>query len=628
MIILLCGGAGTRFDSDVPKPLNLVNGKPMIKYVIDNLNVKKLTIIYNYILDTYNFKEYIINNFKQIEFNFYKIDFQTRGPVETIYLFTKNLKCNEQLIFLDNDNIYKDFDITNVPKNNFIIYTKNPTGLKHYSFVSINSDKIIDIQERNSISEFICIGGYAFESSDICNIYCKKILDTSIDEPYISYVFSDMIKNKIDIHAYFLKNAYSIGTPNDIILNNNKLSSDKLRIVFDLDNTIVTYPKEYKNYKTVERNEIVCNLIKKFKSMGHVIIINTARNMITSNNNIGLVLKNIGLDTLETLKKLNIEYDEINFGKPYGDLYIDDKAFNCNDPGFIKKMGFYNIDLDNDYFKTNKYNKIIKLSNNSILKKGPSLDGEIYYYSTINNSSISTLFPKFISNYSNTSIILEYINGTPLSHLYIENLLNENLFINLLDTVVKLHKTNINDKVILNENDIKEHYIFKFESRSLIIEKWNIFDNFKDVHNKILLNLHEFLDKKYPINNIIHGDLWFSNIMIYKNQYKFYDMRGLFNNKLTIKGHVFYDFAKIYQSLIGLDCIIEHGSFIDSNIKDKLSKIFWLYLLDNKIIIKEDITIIIKLTGYLLFCTFPFYDESFDIYKKYMIWDLINSCIY
>ena len=39
-IVLLCGGAGTRFDNIYPKPLNLVNGIPMIYYVIKTLPVK------------------------------------------------------------------------------------------------------------------------------------------------------------------------------------------------------------------------------------------------------------------------------------------------------------------------------------------------------------------------------------------------------------------------------------------------------------------------------------------------------------------------------------------------------------------------------------------------------------
>lgn len=37
-IVILCGGAGTHFNSTFPKPLNLVQGLPMIYHVIKKLN--------------------------------------------------------------------------------------------------------------------------------------------------------------------------------------------------------------------------------------------------------------------------------------------------------------------------------------------------------------------------------------------------------------------------------------------------------------------------------------------------------------------------------------------------------------------------------------------------------------
>jgi bifunctional N-acetylglucosamine-1-phosphate-uridyltransferase/glucosamine-1-phosphate-acetyltransferase GlmU-like protein len=53
-IFILCAGKGTRFDSILPKPLNLVNGKAMIYYTISSLNLDKVL----------NYKLYIIYNKK------------------------------------------------------------------------------------------------------------------------------------------------------------------------------------------------------------------------------------------------------------------------------------------------------------------------------------------------------------------------------------------------------------------------------------------------------------------------------------------------------------------------------------------------------------------------------------
>ena len=46
--------------------------------------------------------------------------------------------------------------------------------------------------------------------------------------------------------------------------------------------------------------------------------------MKSENGNIGRVNANIGKITFDTLEKYNIYYDEIYFGKPYADFYIDD----------------------------------------------------------------------------------------------------------------------------------------------------------------------------------------------------------------------------------------------------------------------------------------------------------------
>ena len=717
MLILLCGST-SNINSDVPKPLNLINGIPMINYVLDSLCQKsvqdfELYIFYNKELDNYGFTTYLNNNFKNIKFKFIKTH-NTKGPIETVYEGLKicqkliNFDLNEQLVFIDNDNIYTDFSIES---GTFISYTKNITQMNHYSFLEISNNYIKKISERVPISDNICIGSYGFENAHLCLKYCKKVLDLSqnpsrivdisqnpsrivdisqnpsrivdisqnpprivdisqnpprivdisqnpprivdisqnpprivdisqnppriVDisqkskdsDMYLSKVFSEMINDSVSIKPHYLKDAFSIGTPTDIIMNITRVPHKNLRIVFDLDNTIVTGPVIYKDYSTVEPISQTIDLIKKLKAKGHTIIIHTARNMVTTGHNQGLAIKNIGLVTLESLNKFGIPFDEIHFGKPYGDLYIDDKAFNCYDPQFIRKMGFY--DIDNN-FKTNKFNKVIRLDNNSILKKGPDLRGEIFYYNKIseyvNNKDLSELFPKIISSDSEKSIIIEFINGTQVSKLYMEGLLNKDLFTKLLESVKMLHQSSISDISDISDNDIRSHYIQKFIDRSKNIENYPFSDR-DVVYEKIMINIQQFLEKKYPINNIIHGDLWFSNMILINNNFKFYDMRGRIHDKFTIKGHTFYDFAKIYQSIVGLDSIIEHGIHINQLNRKDTEDIFWSFLLKNKMIKNDDIPIIIKLTGYLLYNTFNFYDEEFPLFKKNMIWSLVIDLI-
>ena len=128
-----------------------------------------------------------------------------------------------------------------------------------------------------------------------------------------------------------------------------------MRICFDLDNTLVTYPtipNDYSSVKPIMKN---INLLKNLKKDGHEIIIFTARRMLTHNHNVGKVMKDIALVTFETLNKFNIEYDEILFGKPIADIYIDDRAYN---PYFnnIEMFGIFN---NNESFIPNKIDQCL-----------------------------------------------------------------------------------------------------------------------------------------------------------------------------------------------------------------------------------------------------------------------------
>jgi GTP:adenosylcobinamide-phosphate guanylyltransferase len=67
-VVILCGGAGTRFENVYPKPLNLINGTHMIWYVIQSLQYKELTIIYNKNMEVYSFPEYLKKTFPSIKF--------------------------------------------------------------------------------------------------------------------------------------------------------------------------------------------------------------------------------------------------------------------------------------------------------------------------------------------------------------------------------------------------------------------------------------------------------------------------------------------------------------------------------------------------------------------------------
>lgn len=99
------------------------------------------------------------------------------------------------------------------------------------------------------------------------------------------------------------------------------------RICLDLDGVIAQFKKEGQTYFDVDVVPGAKDKIDALRQSGHYIIIHTARHMKTCNGNLGQVNARISQQTFNWLEKHNIQYDEIYFGKPWADIYIDDNAF-------------------------------------------------------------------------------------------------------------------------------------------------------------------------------------------------------------------------------------------------------------------------------------------------------------
>ena len=115
-------------------------------------------------------------------------------------------------------------------------------------------------------------------------------------------------------------------------------STQLLRICFELDGTLVTDPLQPGDYTTVKPLPDNIGICRQLKQQGHVIIIHTGRAMGFHNGNVGMVLKDIAKVTFDQLDEFEIPYDEIYFGKPHADVYIDGKSVNPTTE-FAKTLG-------------------------------------------------------------------------------------------------------------------------------------------------------------------------------------------------------------------------------------------------------------------------------------------------
>ena len=99
-----------------------------------------------------------------------------------------------------------------------------------------------------------------------------------------------------------------------------------MRICIDLDGVICQLREPGQNYADLEPIPGAVEKLRQLKAAGHYLILCTARHMKTCEGNVGQVVARQGAVTLDWLKRHGIEYDEIHFGKPHAQIYIDDNA--------------------------------------------------------------------------------------------------------------------------------------------------------------------------------------------------------------------------------------------------------------------------------------------------------------
>ena len=99
---------------------------------------------------------------------------------------------------------------------------------------------------------------------------------------------------------------------------------DKMRIVFDLDGVICELKKPSESYADVIPKNNVIEKMRDLKEDGHYLIIHTGRHMRTCDGDVSKVIEKIGKITEDWLENWKVPYDELIFGKPYADIYIDD----------------------------------------------------------------------------------------------------------------------------------------------------------------------------------------------------------------------------------------------------------------------------------------------------------------
>lgn len=558
-ILIPIGGVGKRFSEEgyfSPKPLIRVLGVPMIQRVISSLKTDEedlIHIVYNPELNQWNFTETLRKEFPEKRFRFVQLEKQTRGAAETILHGLKDLESKimgDGFLIVDCDTFYSDDVVGKYKKSgnsNLIFYFHDSEEKPIFSYINLDSSgKVTEIKEKEKISNNANCGAYGFESGNSLEKYCRRILDRE-GELYVSRVYDEMISSGETIFSSKIDGFDCVGTPLQlrVFCERNK-SDSKIRVCFDLDNTLVTFPTKHNDYSTVLPIQKNIDYLKFLKSQGAHVIIYTARRMKTHNGNVGAILSDIGKITLETLDRFEIPYDEIFFGKPHAHFYIDDLAVNAFD-SLDKEIGFYKTQSEARNFNS------VEFTQNEVIKKTAN-KGEVFWYKNI-PEQISIFCASVIESDLEKGLLkLERIKGINYSYLYTNFALQSKDIKNLLHVMDEIHGFKPNSNLDLNVNgNYSEKLMQRFsenESKYYKISKHS-FILYSSLFEK--LSSYEKLEKNICL---IHGDPVFTNIISTHNGLKLIDPRGKIGNDLTIYGDINYDLAKIYQSILGYDFIL------------------------------------------------------------------------
>jgi HAD superfamily hydrolase (TIGR01509 family) len=226
-VLIPMAGLGSRFADagfKLPKPLIDVNGKPMIKMVIDNLNIDAnyIFIVQKDHYEKYNLEillKAIAPGCKIVQAN------GMNGGAACHSLLAKDLINNDDHLLIANSDQYVEWDSCDFLSQMLTsgadggIVTFKATG-KKWSYAKCEEDgTITKVAEKDPISEDGTAGIYWFKHGSeyvrSAEQMIKKDIKTN-NEHYICPSYNEAIENGLIIKNFPCKKMAGVGTPEDL----------------------------------------------------------------------------------------------------------------------------------------------------------------------------------------------------------------------------------------------------------------------------------------------------------------------------------------------------------------------------------------------------------------------------
>jgi len=532
-VIIPAAGRGRRFQNQdyyTPKPFMKINGSSILERQLLEFSGDDIQVVLLREHESHPEFSYLKNKYNAT----WIFCGKTNSVIETL----KHADTSGSIVVIDCD-ILIDRQSISKGTGNFVMYFNDRTRIPRYSYLQTKGSEITRITEKVKTSDMACCGVYGYKDG------LPKTKSTT-EEKYQSHLIQEQINTGEVYRAIEAGTYINLGTPSQVHTNRHKVKDIYKIYCFDLDNTLVTPSQDgsHNDCKPIHEN---INLVKELYARGNKIIIHTARRMATHAGDAKKAEADIGETTKSQLDKYSIPYHELVFGKPYADTYVDDKAINAR-PNTRRSIGYHEEN------KTRHFNKITEIDN-TLIKEGRTVSNEAYWYESINQDWREVYTPR--TSYDQGKLMMQKLKGQTVSSIYIGG---DNFSLQkTVEPIIELHSKET--KPTVSKQEIKNFYLDKLKARHE--HKNQIRSN--DLYEK----LHRYISE-YECERVteIHGDPVFTNIIASDEGYKYIDPRGAMLDKKTAHGDPMYDYAKMYQSIVGYDFIITGSRIYESYIEE------------------------------------------------------------
>lgn len=226
-VLIPMAGEGSRFKEagfTFPKPLIEIHSKPMIQWVIENLNIKAnfIFIIRKEHQEKFNIKSVL----KVLEPNckIIEVDSLTEGAACTTLLAEEYINNDQPLILANSD----QFIEWNSSKTMYNFISKDVDGgiltfeaiHPKWSYAKLGEDDYVcEVAEKNVISNNATVGIYYWKNGSDYVHYAKQMIKKNIrvnNEFYVCPVYNEAISDNKKIKIESIKKMWGLGTPEDL----------------------------------------------------------------------------------------------------------------------------------------------------------------------------------------------------------------------------------------------------------------------------------------------------------------------------------------------------------------------------------------------------------------------------